>query len=458
MQCQGPNCTNIVKQLPGGHRARKYCSDACRVAAHRAAEKSSRADGVRDDARRAVTRETEASRERQEIRNRYPMLSEALIDLLLYAKRNYGLHSISVIGTALVREQEVAAEERSHDAAQRPTEGEATGLLHDEQQRAALAQSLLASSKEQKYPALHLSGYLRLFAGQLTENDLFDISEGRAAWQRAVAELSIPALLIALVSMQARRALEEQRSIASEHAWREHLALEEARKEAGDYAGKYYRLKEQWEAASANVATTGERSAEAEKMRAEQELERLRTSTAKLEQALAVRSDTVIKRGATIRAQEKAIEELKNQLAKVTDELEHARMVIAAREATIEELARAPHINSAVENAALKQSLEFLRAAVRRASEGTLKMEHAAALEEIERLKRLLESSDTPAEEKEPGARKQQAALERAKEEVRTLYQVSIRAAEEERDAARRRVGELSRQLEQAQVGAGKEK
>lgn len=35
MQCQGPGCTNTIEQLPGGHRARKYCSDRCRVAAGR---------------------------------------------------------------------------------------------------------------------------------------------------------------------------------------------------------------------------------------------------------------------------------------------------------------------------------------------------------------------------------------------------------------------------------------
>jgi len=35
MQCQGPGCTNPIVQLPGGHRARKYCSDRCRVAAGR---------------------------------------------------------------------------------------------------------------------------------------------------------------------------------------------------------------------------------------------------------------------------------------------------------------------------------------------------------------------------------------------------------------------------------------
>ncbi len=35
MQCQGPGCRNPIVQLPGGHRARKYCSDRCRVAAGR---------------------------------------------------------------------------------------------------------------------------------------------------------------------------------------------------------------------------------------------------------------------------------------------------------------------------------------------------------------------------------------------------------------------------------------
>lgn len=35
MQCQGPGCTKEVEQKSGGHRARKYCSDICRVGAFR---------------------------------------------------------------------------------------------------------------------------------------------------------------------------------------------------------------------------------------------------------------------------------------------------------------------------------------------------------------------------------------------------------------------------------------
>lgn len=611
MQCQGPGCTKIVEQLPGGHRARKYCSDACRVAAHRATEKTSKADRVKDDTRRAAApKQTEASRERQEIRNRYTDLSDASIDLLLYAKQHYGLHAVSAIGAALVRENETSGEgqakyaslladfmqagkkmgflerqirkyerleltktresmlqelmvlggrlkyasltnlgidqgidqwldyirgatdsdlaaaiahgyyqadtlamaaieandlhtgiqmrqridelertvslrdgrinelehglgenideadglsreqiqalvyharerallleqqarqieeleatvrarideihrlEDSHgstmyrmnlllaesqSAAQRvQSEGESTSSPLDEQQQAALAHLLLASSKEQKYPALHLSGYLRLFAGQFSEDDLFDINEGRTAWQRAIAELSVPALLIALVSMQARRALEEQRSIASERAWHEHLSLEEARKEASEYSRKYYQLKERVESTSASIATNGEKSTGDEKIRAEQELERLRTLIAKQEQALAVRSDTVIKRGATIRAQEKAIQEQKNQLAKVADELEMAEEKI--------------------------QRLDS----------------------QLERVQHVLEAGQE-ANQETSGQNKQQAAIERARNEIRALYQVSITVAEENRDKALKQVAELSRQLEQAQRGA----
>lgn len=47
MQCQGPGCTKEVQQVPGGHRARKYCSDICRVAAHR-----KHAEEVKDAARK----------------------------------------------------------------------------------------------------------------------------------------------------------------------------------------------------------------------------------------------------------------------------------------------------------------------------------------------------------------------------------------------------------------------
>lgn len=130
----------------------------------------------------------------------------------------------------------------------------------------------------------------------------------------------------------------------------------------------------------------------AELERAKQELEGLRNQIAKQQAARAVQAETVISRGKTIRDQKKAIEDLERQLAQVqapatiqpaesgqvaredlerqlaktTDELEHARMVIAAREATIDEMSRAPHISSAIENAALRQSLESLRAATRK--------------------------------------------------------------------------------------------
>ena len=114
MQCQGPGCTNEVQQKEGGHRARKYCSDACRVAAHRVAARAEEAERANDDALRAAAeKEAETARERQEIRNRYGMLSDTSIDLLLYAKKQYGLHAISAIGAALVREHETAGEEQA---------------------------------------------------------------------------------------------------------------------------------------------------------------------------------------------------------------------------------------------------------------------------------------------------------------------------------------------------------
>ncbi len=607
MRCQGPGCTKHVQQKEGGHRARKYCSDACRVAAHRAVAKAEEAERANDDAlRAAAAKKDEAARERQEIRNRYANLSDASIDLLLYAKKHYGLHAISAIGAALVHENETSGEgqakyaslladfmqagkkigflerqickyerleltktresmlqelmvlggrlkyasltnlgidqgidqwlnyirgatdndlaaaiahgyyqadtlamaaieandlhtgiqmrqridelerlvalqtgrinelehglgesideadslsqeqiqvlvyharerallieqqvhkieelestvrartdeihrlEESHGStmyhmnlllaeaqsvAQRQGEEKpANSPLDNEQQRAALVQLLLTNGKEQKYPALSLSGYLRLFANQFTEDDLFDINEGRSSWQRAVAKLSVPALLIALVSMQARCALEEQRSIASEHAWREHLSLEEARKEASEFSRKYYQLKERVESTSASIATSGDRSADAEKIRVTQELERLRTLIAKQEQALDVRSDTVIKRGATIRAQEKTIQEQKNQLAKVTDELEMAEEKI--------------------------QRLD----------------------NQLERVQRLLEAGQE-ANQETSEQNKQQAAIERARNEIRALYQVSITVAEENRDKALKQVAELTQQLQQA--------
>ncbi len=127
MQCQGPDCTTEIEQAPGGHRQRAYCSDRCRMAASR-----QRAYRV-EQARLKAEVEAKEQRERQELRNRYPMLAEESIDLLYNLKKQYqygGLHLVSVIGAALVRENE------------RPGE------------RALLAADLFVQGQKKSYPAV----------------------------------------------------------------------------------------------------------------------------------------------------------------------------------------------------------------------------------------------------------------------------------------------------------------
>jgi hypothetical protein len=72
---------------------------------------------------------------------------------------------------------------------------------------------------------------------------------------------------------------------------------------------------------------------------------------------------------------------------------------------------------------------------------------------QLERVQRLLEAGQEANQDKS-GQNKQQAAIERARDEIRALYQVSITVAEENRDKALKQVAELSRQLEQALRGA----
>ncbi len=489
MQCQGPDCTNEVQQKEGGHRARKYCSDACRVAAHRVAAREAEAERVNDDVRRAVAeKEAETARERQEISNRYPMLSDASIDLLLYAKQHYGLHAISTIGSALVSENEAAGEGQAKYKsllADYMQAGKKMGHLERQirkyerleltNTRESMLQELMVLGGRLKYASLTDLGIgggidqWRDYARGISDRDL-SAAIAHAYYQAdTLAMAAIEANdhhrgiqmrqrineLERTVSLQrgridelehgagenseeAHALTQEQVTALHYHARERALLLEQQARQIEELEqsvrariDEIHRLEDSHGitmyrmnlllAEAQSAAQRGQTEGEpASLLRVntgtEQELERLRTLAAKQEQALAVRSETVIKRGATIRALEKAIEEQKNQLAKVTGEL---GLVISAREADIQELVRAPHIDSAVENAALKQSLAITK-------EGWSKTN-----KELDQLKKKLAS-------KEPSA-----AIKQAEQRIRELYQLSVHRAEEEKAVAQQEIERL---------------
>src|SRR3989440_1290177 len=116
MQCQGPNCTREIEQIPGSHRPRIYCSDRCRMASRRR-----RMLGVEQ----AQIQQTQArvSLEREKVARRFGLLTEASLDLLVeLGHRDAKL--VQVVGQAVARErdqalanQKRAEQERSMQAA-----------------------------------------------------------------------------------------------------------------------------------------------------------------------------------------------------------------------------------------------------------------------------------------------------------------------------------------------------
>ncbi len=100
MQCEGPGCTNEIEQLPGGHRARKYCSDRCRVAAHR-----QRIGGREKPEPIQVDVRTE--KERARLTKKFGLLTPESLALLIQLKGR-DTELVEVVGQALARERDLA--------------------------------------------------------------------------------------------------------------------------------------------------------------------------------------------------------------------------------------------------------------------------------------------------------------------------------------------------------------
>src|SRR5712691_5527573 len=116
MQCQGPNCTREIEQVPGSHRPRIYCSDRCRMAARRQRMR---------DVEHAQIQQTEARvrKEREKVARRFGLLTEDSLDLLVELGHRDAKLALAV-GQALARErdqalanQKRAEQERSIQAA-----------------------------------------------------------------------------------------------------------------------------------------------------------------------------------------------------------------------------------------------------------------------------------------------------------------------------------------------------
>ncbi len=134
MQCQGPDCTNSVEQVSGGHRARKYCSDRCRVAAHRLHQQQYEQQKAKVSLENLLA-EQEAREEeaRARLRARYGDLLPGTMALLVdLSERSFHSDLVDLVAAAIVRERnwarQSAAAERAALAEEIMETGEALGF------------------------------------------------------------------------------------------------------------------------------------------------------------------------------------------------------------------------------------------------------------------------------------------------------------------------------------------
>jgi len=82
-RCQGPACTQVLVVIPG-HRRRQYCSDTCKMAAHRARL------AAENQARYEALQLEQARQERDALRQRWGDLPPDAFDLLRSLRMTYG--------------------------------------------------------------------------------------------------------------------------------------------------------------------------------------------------------------------------------------------------------------------------------------------------------------------------------------------------------------------------------
>jgi hypothetical protein len=108
--CQGPTCNQSLVVIPG-HRRRQYCSDTCKMAAHRA--RLAAANQARYEALQLEL----AQREREELRQRWGDLPPEAFDLLRSLRMTYGITLAEQVASvlSLVRDEarKSQAEERA---------------------------------------------------------------------------------------------------------------------------------------------------------------------------------------------------------------------------------------------------------------------------------------------------------------------------------------------------------
>jgi hypothetical protein len=181
MQCEGPGCTNSVEQVSGGHRARKYCSDRCRVAAHRLRQEQAKLVEVKISEERFLEEQEAREQEaRARLRARYGDLLPGTMALLVdLAERSFHSDLVDVIAQAIVAERRQA---RQSSAAE----------------HAALAEEIMLGGETLGFPFLAIE-----------DGDLF---AGVANWSRVCAYGSIERLYLVREAVQIKLGASQRRA------------------------------------------------------------------------------------------------------------------------------------------------------------------------------------------------------------------------------------------------------
>jgi hypothetical protein len=269
-QCDGPGCTNLINQQPGGHRRRRFCSDDCKQRAYRDRQGERRQREIRErwadfspetqqyldwlvkrnDDRRDFVEGIEAVIRRERGK---PPLSEAdamaQARLHTYIGNNWYLEATQRVFVELLRVygHEMASkvrtainQERGHarQAIELPTLPTKPIDEHSQQ----FGQWIMECGKRLKYPPVRLEQYKKHFPGFFEETEISDIQSDRSHWQVAAFSFSPKAQLVALVHLhQAEfldRLLAQERDIASHQAFHAKVMLEGAQRDARDYSAR----------------------------------------------------------------------------------------------------------------------------------------------------------------------------------------------------------------------------
>ena len=156
-RCQGPACNRTFVLIPG-HRRRLYCSDTCKMAAHRA--RIAAENQVRYEAQQLE----QALREREELRLRWGDLPPEAFDLLRSLRMTYGIVLAEQVAGVLTMVRD-----------------EARKSLAEE--RATLIDEIMLAGEQVNFPAM------------VTE--AFELASGVFTWSAFCGDASIEELRLA---------------------------------------------------------------------------------------------------------------------------------------------------------------------------------------------------------------------------------------------------------------------